>query len=166
MATPVARVGIERVSMKTDLIPPERMKLILVESARARLINEVRTFVCSSCWEYLEMIRIKDLPEKPVCSRCGSPRLGLLGMEEGKVQSLVDKRGEKLTKTEEKMKDRVLKTAKLVSTYGKPAAVALSGRKLRVSDVREIFKEEQTLSNHFYELVIEAERNALKRRFW
>ncbi len=64
------------------------------------------------------------------------------------------------------MKERVLKTAKLVSSYGKPAAVALSGRKLRVSDVKEIFKEEQTLSNHFYELVIEAERNALKRRFW
>ncbi|UCD26736.1 MAG: DEAD/DEAH box helicase, partial [Candidatus Bathyarchaeota archaeon] len=166
VATPVARVGIERVSMKTDLIPPERMRLILVESARARLINEVRTFICSSCWEYLEMIRIKDLPEKPVCPRCGSPRLGLLGREEGKVQSLVDKRGEKLTKTEKKMKERVLKTAKLVSVYGRPAAVALSGRKLRVSDVKEIFREEPKLSNHFYELVIEAERNALKRRFW
>ncbi len=33
-ASPVARVGIERVSMKTDLIPPERMRAVLVESAR------------------------------------------------------------------------------------------------------------------------------------
>ena len=48
-ASPVARVGLEKVSMKTDLIPPERMKLILVESARARLLNEVRTFVCTKC---------------------------------------------------------------------------------------------------------------------
>jgi len=166
VATPVARVGIERVSMKTDLIPPERMKLILVESARARLLNEVRTFVCTNCWEYLEMIRMKDLPEKPACPSCGSPSLGVLRREEGKVQSLVDKQGEKLTKSEEKMKEWAMKTARLMSGYGKPAAVALSGRKLRVSDVEEILKQESALSDHFFELVIEAERNALKRRFW
>lgn len=166
VATPVAHVGIERVSMKTDLIPPEKMKLILVESARARLLNEVQTFVCTNCWEYLEMIRMKDLPEKPVCPRCGSSSLGVLKREEEKVQSLVDKKGEKLTKIEEKMKEWAVKTAGLMSEYGKPAAVALSGRKLRVSDVEGILKEEKTLSDNFFELVIEAERNALKRRFW
>jgi ATP-dependent Lhr-like helicase len=166
VATPVARVGIERVSMKTDLIPPEKMKLILVESARARLLNEVRTFVCTNCWGYLEMIRMKDLPEKPACPRCGSSSLGVLGREEGEVQSLVDKRGEKLTKVEEKMKEWAVKTARLMAGHGKPAAVALSGRKLAVSDVEGILKEEKTLSDHFFELVIDAERDALKRRFW
>src|SRR4030065_1450651 len=55
-ATPVARVGIERVSMKTDLIPPERMRAVLVESAQARLLNETDTFVCTNCWDYLAMI--------------------------------------------------------------------------------------------------------------
>jgi len=166
VATPVARVGIERVSMKTDLIPPERMKLILVESARVRLLDEVRTFVCTNCWEYLQMIRVKDLPEKPACPRCGSLSLGVLGREEDEVQSLVEKAGGKLTKSEEKMRDWALKTARLMSGYGKPAAVALSGRRLRVSDVEEILREEGTLSDRFFELVIEAERNALKRRFW
>jgi ATP-dependent Lhr-like helicase len=166
VATPVARVGIERVSMKTDLIPPERMKLILVESAKARLLNEVRTFLCTNCWEYLEMIRLKDLPEKPACPRCGSSSLGVLGREEEDVRSLIEKKGEKLTKSEEKMRDGALRTAKLMSDYGKPAAVALSGRKLRVSDVEEILEQERELSDRFFELVIEAERNALKRRFW
>ncbi|PVX25560.1 MAG: ATP-dependent helicase, partial [Candidatus Bathyarchaeum sp.] len=98
-ASPVARIGIEKVSMKTDLIPPERMKLILVESAKARLLTEVRTFVCTKCWDYLEMIRLSDLPDHPVCPKCGSPSLGVLRMEESGVQSLVDKRAEKLTKS-------------------------------------------------------------------
>jgi hypothetical protein len=53
-----------------------------------------------------------------------------------------------------------------LASYGKPAAVALAGRKLRVSDVEEILWQEKKLSDHFYELVIEAERNAMKRRFW
>jgi ATP-dependent Lhr-like helicase len=64
------------------------------------------------------------------------------------------------------MRDGALRTAKLMSDYGKPAAVALSGRKLRVSDVEEILEQERELSDRFFELVIEAERNALKRRFW
>ena len=165
VATPIARVGIERVSMKTDLIPSDRMKLILIESAKARLLNEVRTFVCTNCWDYLEMIRIKDLPDKPACPTCGSPSLGVLGREEERVRPLVEKRGEKLTKSEDRLRDQALETAELVAKYGKPAAVALAARRVRAPDAAQVLWEEKTLSDHFFELVIEAERNALKRRF-
>lgn len=165
-ATPVARVGIEKVSMKTDLIQPERMKRILIESTRARLLNEVRTFVCCSCWDYLEMLRVKDLPERPICPRCGSGRLGVLRRGEDQVLSLVEKKDEKLTKTEEKIKEWAGKTAGLVDRFGLPAVVALCGRRLKTADVEAVLKEEKMLSDKFFELVIEAERNALKRRFW
>ena len=165
-ASPVARIGIERVSMKTDLIPPERMRLILIESAKARLLNEVRTLICINCWNYLEMIRIKDLPDNPKCPRCSSNALGILEEEEENLLSLMEKRGERLTKSEKKLMEKAVETAKLVEKYGKLAAVALAGRKLRVSDVKEILREESKLSDRFFELVIEAERKALQRRFW
>jgi ATP-dependent Lhr-like helicase len=165
-ASPVARVGIEKVSMKTDLIPPERMKLILVESARARLLNEVRTFICTKCWDYLDMIRMNDLPQKPACPKCGSSALGALRRDEDGVMSLVDKRGEKLTKSEEKISRHATKTAKLISKYGKPAAVALCGRNLKTVDAKELLEKEPSLSDHFFELIIEAERQSLKRKFW
>jgi len=168
VATPVARVGIERVSMKTDLIPPERMRRILIESAKVRLLNETRTFICTNkeCLDYLEMVRIKDLPDKPVCPKCGSSALGILSREEDQVWPIVEKKGEKLTKGEEKLWKEARETAKLVSKHGKPAAVALAGRRLRASDVEEVLKEESSLSDHFFELVLEAERKALKKRFW
>jgi ATP-dependent Lhr-like helicase len=166
VATPVARVGIERVSMKTDLIPPERMKRILIESAKARLLNEVHVFVCTNCWDYLEMIRVKDLPDKPTCPRCGSSDLGVLRGEEEQIRGFIEKKGEKLTKSEQKWRDQALRTAALLASYGKPAAVALAGRKLRVSDVEEIFWQEKKLTDRFYELILEAERNAMRRRFW
>ncbi len=165
-ASPIARVGIEKVSMKTDLIPPERMKLILIESARARLLNEVRTFVCTKCWDYKEMIRINDLPEKPVCPKCGSPALGILGRSEDDIQSILNKRGKNLTKSERKIKRQAVKTARLTSKYGKVSAVSLSGRNLRIDDVKEILEKENMLSDHFFELITEAERNSLKRKFW
>jgi len=163
--TPIAQVGIERVSMKTDLIPPEKMKHILIESAKARLLDEARTFICTNCWDYIEMLTMKELPEKPTCPKCGSPKLGLLGVEEERVYPLSEKKGEKMTKYEQKLRKRAEETANLILRYGKPAAVALSGRRLRLGDVKEVLSNESSLSNEFYELVIEAERNALKRRF-
>ena len=166
VATPIARVGLERASMKTDLISPERMRLILIESAKARLLNEVRTFVCTNCWDYLEMIRIRDLPNKPECPKCGSTALGVLRQEEDEVGSLVEKKGERLTKIEQKWHRWALETAQLMSKHGKPAAVALSGKRLKPSDVDEILREERELTDHFFESVIEAEKKALKRRFW
>ena len=163
--TPVARVGIERVSMKTDLIPSERMKLILVESAKARLLNEVRTFVCTQNWDYTEMIRLNDLPDKPTCPKCGSTALGVFSREEEQIRSLADKKGEKLTKNEQKWLEQARETAELVTRYGKSAAVALTGRRVRTSDALGVLRKEHVLSDRFFELVIDAERDALKRRF-
>ncbi len=166
VVTPIARLGLERASMKTDIISPERMRLILIESAKARLLNEVRTFVCTNCWDYVEMIRMRDLPNKPECPKCGSTALGVLQQEEDEAGSLVEKKGERLTKIEQKWHEWALETAQLMSKYGKPAAVALSGKRLKSYDVDEIFREERELTDRFYELVIEAEKKALKRRFW
>lgn len=165
-ATPLARIGIERVSMKTDLIPPERMKRILIESARVRLLDETRTLICTDCWDYIDMVRIKDLPDRPRCPRCGSERLGLLRVEEDEALPLIEKKSERLKKKEKKMKESALQTAKLISKYGKPAAVALAGRRLKVNDVKEILSKESELRDNFFEMVIEAERKALMKRFW
>ena len=165
-ATPIARVGIERVSMKTDLIPPERMRAVLIESAKARLLNETCVFVCTNCWDYIEMLRAKDLPDKPECPKCGSNALGVLKVEEEKVLPLVEKKGEKLTKSEEKIKKRALQSARLIAKYGKPAVVALCARKVHPSEVEEVLQKEHRLTDRFYELVLEAERKALSKRFW
>ncbi|MGE5556823.1 MAG: DEAD/DEAH box helicase [Methanocella sp.] len=163
--TPVARVGIERVSMKTDLIPPQQMRMVLVESARARLLNETGNFVCSNCWDYMELIRLKDLPDKPKCPRCGSNKIGLLKVEEEKAAGLLEKKGEHLAKYEEKMQSYAKKTSELIERYGKAAAVALSARRVLASDVAAVLEKEPQMSERFFELVLEAERKALSKRF-
>jgi ATP-dependent Lhr-like helicase len=165
-ATPIARLGIERISMKTDLIPPERMRAVLVESAKARLLNETSSFLCTNCWSYTEMLKIKDLPDRPQCPRCGSSALGLLKVEEEKVLPIAEKQGQKLTKTEEKLRDTALHTGKLIEKYGKPAAIALSARRVSSSDVKDVLEKQPKANDRFYELVLEAERKALSKRFW
>jgi ATP-dependent helicase Lhr and Lhr-like helicase len=164
-ATPVARVGIERVSMKTDLIPPERMRAVLIESAKARLLNETGNFICTNCWNYLEMVRVADLPDKPKCPRCSSDALGMLKVEEEKADPLIEKKAQKLTQDEEYLKRVAEETARLIEKYGKPAAVGLSARKVKVSDIAAVLEQEPKMSDKFYELVLDAERKALSKRF-
>lgn len=165
-ATPIAQVGIQRVSMKTDLIPPERMRAVLIKSAKVRLLGETCTFVCTSCWNYLEMTSPKDLPDRPKCPRCGSLEIGLLKVPEEQALPLLEKKGEKLTKIEKKMERRALQTAYLISNHGKPAVLALCAKRVRPSDVMAVLAKESRISDRFYELVLEAERKALSKRFW
>jgi ATP-dependent Lhr-like helicase len=54
----------------------------------------------------------------------------------------------------------------LLAKYGKVAAVALCARRVQPSDVRQVLEEEPKLSDRFYELVLEAERKAISKRFW
>jgi ATP-dependent Lhr-like helicase len=165
-ATPIASVGIERASMKTDLIPPERMRAVLVKSAKARLLDENRVFICTDCWNYVEMVRVADLPEKPECPRCGSVAIGLLKSDEEKVLTLVEKNNQKLTKEEERLRKKALETARIIADYGKSGIMALCGRRISPSAALEVLKKEHRLNDRFYELILDAERHALSRSFW
>jgi hypothetical protein len=112
------------------------------------------------------MVRLSDLPDYPVCPNCGSLSLGVLKTSESEVQSIIDKKGENLSKTEQQISNRAQRTARLVSKYGKPAAVSLSGRNLKINDVKEVLETESTLSDRFFEVITEAEKKSLKRKFW
>ncbi|MBS7643909.1 DEAD/DEAH box helicase [Candidatus Bathyarchaeota archaeon] len=165
-ATPIARVGIERISRKTDLIPPEKMKRILIESARARILNEVRTFVCTNCWEFIEMLRMRDLPSKLKCPKCGSDEIGVLEETEEVIRKLCEKKGKNLSEREKEIQEKAIETAQLISKYGRTAAMVLAGHRIRPSDAEIVLLEEHKLTDNLFELIVEAERKALKRRFW
>lgn len=67
---------------------------------------------------------------------------------------------------EEKIQRLALSSTELISKYGYPAIVALAGHGLKSEEAGEILSKGADLNDSFYERVIEAERKALKRRFW
>ena len=141
------------------------MRAVLVESAKARLLNETGTFVCTNCWDYLEMVRVNDLPDRPRCPRCGSFAVGVLKVAEERAFPFVEKKGQKLTQAEERLRGHAVESGQLVRKYGKAAVVALSALRVSASDVAGVLEKEPALSDSFYELVLEAERKALGKRF-
>jgi hypothetical protein len=89
----------------------------------------------------------------------------LLKVGEEKTDQLIEKKGQKPTKEEEYIKNKAKETANLIEIYGKPAAVALSARKVKSSDIETVLEKEPKVSDRFYELVLEAERKTLSKRF-
>ena len=164
--TPISRLAMERISRKTEIIPPERLRKILVEATKARLLNEVRVFICTNCWEWWEPIRILDLPEHPSCPICNSHKIAALDEDERIVARISSKKASKLTKDEEKIVNEAIKQAELIEQYGKIAAIALAGRRLKARDVKPILKKINVESDFFYEKILEAEKKALRRGFW
>ena len=163
--TPVAKLGIERISMKTDLIPSDKMKRILIESARARMLNESRTLVCVSCWSYNEIKRISDLENVVACPKCSSKSIGVLSSDPGDVKSVMKRKGRVVSKSDKRLTDLLLESAEIVRKYGKPAVVVQAGRRLQPSDAKKILRKEKRISNRFFELIMQAERDALRKRF-
>jgi len=91
--------------------------------------------------------------------------LGMLKVEEDKVYPIIEKKALKLTKDEEFLKTIAEETARLLWKYGKPAAVALSARKVKASNVESVLEKESKMTDNFYEMVLEIERKVLSKRF-
>ena len=160
--TPVSSFAWRQRYLALEPVMPERLKLLAVASAKARLLSEARTFACTQCKRYVEELQLHELDEEPKCSRCGSTMLGMVEEPAEEVRRAIEllERGRKSPTWRE-----LQESAKLIGQYGKLAALALVGRGVTPSAVREILAKEQKFSSKFLELLLRKEREALFRRF-
>jgi hypothetical protein len=56
-------------------------------------------------------------------------------------------------------------SSKLVSIYGRKAAIVAAAKRVDFTEAWDILAETDGESNDFFEKIVEAEREALKRRF-
>ena len=163
--TPIARIGLERISQKTDIIPPDKLKRLLLESTKARILNEARTFVCTSCWKYVEILTIKNLSPKTRCPECGSKILGILDYSKEDIAKVLEKKGKAMSKSDIAILEQAKQTADLFKKFGVAAAHVLAGRRIRASDAEEVLARQDKLSDRLYDLIMEAERSSMRKRF-
>ena len=163
--TPIARIGIERISRKADLIPPEKMRWILLESTKARILNESRLLACTSCLEYATIIRIKDMPDVFECPKCKG-NLGVTADTPDLIGKIRAKRGRALSESERRVTENLKTSSLLLKKHGKIVAYVLAGRRMTNNDVRAVLRKTQRISDRLFELIMEQERAALRRRFW
>ncbi|MGC8849848.1 MAG: hypothetical protein ACP5QI_05180, partial [Candidatus Bathyarchaeia archaeon] len=172
--TPLGRISLERVGERADLVPPETMDKLILESAKARLLNEVLTFACTSCWSWGEMVRIRDLDADKGCPACGSKRIGMTKASLEEVSKLLEKGGKAYAKRDKVLKMELSSSAQLYEEYGPLAALAYAGRGLDIQDAEDVLRgmniqeaslDEEKLVDRLVKAVVEAEKEALRRRF-
>ena len=145
-----------------ELIPPQRMHRIIIKYVLARLLDEELTFVCTDCLRFVAAKRINDIDEefRLRCPECGSTRIGALKVEEEEVRREMRRNKKKSMVAEAKQ------SADLIARYGKAALLALAGRGLSIKDAKEILKRESEANEHLVELIVDYEKEKLKRRFY
>jgi len=167
--TPIAGI-VEVIKRGYELIPPERMHLVIIRYVKARLLDESLTFVCTNCWQYVEVRRINDVEtEKIQCPECESKRIGALKADENEVRKEIRKsKGKSKGKSKKvsKLVNEAIKSAELISIYGKAALLTLAGKGIKLDDASEILKKESAVNKHLVELIIESEKEVLKQRFY
>ena len=162
--SPLGKLGVDSITMKTDIVPPERLTRIIMESAKARIYNETRVLACLGKRDWLDERQAKDYPEKITCPVCGSTEVGVFdrGMEEvAEFQSTTRRSKKEPPRWWRKGVD----ASKLVSMYGRRAAIVASAKYVDLTEAWDILAETQGEGDEFFERVVEAEREALRRRF-
>lgn len=165
-ASPIARIGMERISRKTDLIPPEKMKKILLESARVRILNESRTLACPKCLEYARIQRIKDMPTDLYCPKCRAGQLGITSETPDIIEKIAKKNGRNLSQQEQRVLEGLKDSATLLRKYGKVAAYVLAGRRISPAEAKVVLRRTHRVSDRLFDSIMAAERRVLRRRFW
>lgn len=158
--SPISSLVWKRPTIALEPVSGERLRMLAIASARARLLSEVRTFACAKCGQYVEDRKIHELDEKPKCPSCRSQLLGMVEETVDEVQRALE-----LPKRKGKIWKSISDTSRLISRYGKLAAIALAGRGITPSAAEEILKKEKRLSGKFLELVLKKEREALLQKF-
>ncbi|MEM3872312.1 MAG: DEAD/DEAH box helicase [Nitrososphaeria archaeon] len=166
--SPIARVGMEELSRRTEIVPPERLKHIILQVVKARLLEEAFTVVCTECWNYIDNFRVKNLLYGISCPKCGSKKIGLSQEDEEKIKRLAYKMKVGALKPPKQLKRvyrRIVKTAQIIEKYGGIASFAIAEPTLTFKDVEEIMEKHKILSEELVNKIIEVSKRNLKRKF-
>ena len=166
--TPIARIGVEEISRRGEIVSPERLRALLKQSTRARINETFLVAVCTNCWNFLELRKVADLEGMDTCPACGKAAIGLstdsyenvfsLAM---KARSRADLRGSKL-----KLVEALRKSAELRKDYGHAADILMGGRGIRLAEASALAAKTRKEGTDVIELAIEGEREALRRRYF
>src|SRR5947208_15608946 len=112
------------------------------------------------------MRKVKNIPARVKCAECCSSLDAALGDADEDVRKVNTKHGARLYEREKDLVSKAEDTAKLVDRYGRLSVYALAGRRIMPEVAGDILRKYKRPTSGFFEAVMEAEREALKERFW
>ncbi|HVP22689.1 MAG TPA: DEAD/DEAH box helicase [Conexivisphaerales archaeon] len=164
--SPISMIGLEEMSRKGEVMDPARMKRLLIESARSRVLNGRTTLVCMSCWDFVEERYIVDLPEKILCPRCGSEKVAATFRPTEEAQELARKSRSHgaLSRGALRFRRELEGSSKLMSAYG-TLAVKAQVFNIALPRLAEMLSRSPGNEDDFLLTLMEEERKTYLKRF-
>jgi ATP-dependent Lhr-like helicase len=152
--SPLAYHIFAKYSEIAELMAPEHVILSNVERMKKTSQARIIRLLCLSCGHAAEEARVRDLPEKPSCKKCGSGLLAELMYRQDAdgVRRLLEKRqkGEELSSEQLEELVYARRTADLVLSYGKKAVIALQTKGVGPETAFRILGRMHSREDDFY----------------
>jgi ATP-dependent helicase Lhr and Lhr-like helicase len=165
--TPLARIGVEEVSRRGEIVSPERLRSIIRQSTEVRVAGSFLVACCTNCWDYIELKRVGGITPGN-CPRCGKDTVGYSTESYETIFSLSLKARSRSELQGKNMKliDTIKRSCQLVNEYGVDALILMAGRGIRLAEVGSLLARKSKEGGDIIDYVIEGEREALKRRYF
>ncbi len=151
-----------------DLLRPVKETEEIIQLLKERLNSKTVRLVCLFKGDWETLRKIVNLPERIRCPYCGSTLVAVTYENDKETGKIIKKKlaKRKLTPDEEKIWFTAWKSASLIQTYGKKAALVMAGKGIGPTKAAKILgktKKEEEL----YMEILKAEREYLRTRmFW
>jgi ATP-dependent Lhr-like helicase len=169
--TPLAYHILAQYADISEMMAPERVILSNIDKMKNSIEARTATLLCMNCGEWTTQARVKDLPEKPACEKCGSSLLTLLyhGQDANRLESFLRKRREGKELMDEELKElsQARRKADLVLSYGKQAVQALEVKGVGPETASRILGKMHQNEDEFFLDLLKAKIQFLRtREFW
>ncbi|MFQ6074126.1 MAG: hypothetical protein ACE5KC_02790, partial [Candidatus Bathyarchaeia archaeon] len=169
--TPLAYHILAKYAEIPELMAPERVLLSNIERMKRAIMARKVSLLCLSCGSSMEEKRIRELPEKLVCEKCGAGLLARLrlGQDPKVVQDILKRRldGKELTPEELEQLIHARRTADLILSYGKKALIAFQVRGIGPETAFRILGKMHPNEDEFYMDLLKAKIQYLRTRpYW
>ncbi|MDH5713477.1 MAG: hypothetical protein OEY83_06015, partial [Candidatus Bathyarchaeota archaeon] len=169
--TPLAYHILEKYAEIPELMAPERVLLTNIQRMKLATTARKASLLCLSCGNQNEEKRIRELPEKLVCEKCGAGLLANLRLSQDPklIQDILKRRldGKDLTPEELEQLTHARRTADLILSHGKKALIALQVRGIGPETAFRILGKMHYDEDEFYMDLLKAKIQYLRTRpYW
>lgn len=169
--TPLGYHILEKYAEIPELMAPERVLITNIERMKRAATARKASLLCLSCGKHMEEKRIRELPEKLTCEKCGAGLLANLhpAQDPKTVQGILRSRleGKEVTSEELEQLTHARRTADLILSYGKKALIALQVRGIGPETAFRILGKMHYDEDKFYMDLLKAKIQYLRTRpYW
>lgn len=166
--SPLAQLIFEKPAVKSGIVAAGIPVEAVLNAVLRRLESSKVILFCALCNNWQAEVRVSEAKNYPACPKCGSRAIAVLRSYEADAIPLFVRwrRGEKLTKEEMKLVEKVRHSANLFMSHGYKAVLTLAGHGIGPATARAILAKSPDMES-LLKNILEAEVNFTKnRKYW